>query len=183
MGRKEAVEGGTGQLSCSCPAQKSKNFVSRARTTPLRSVVLFPPKTKRTEPLPCREDRVACGRCRSAACPVVGGSAEGPNAQGGCDRSRVKTREKEKQYSFLTDTCHSRLGVPRSSCSKSTADRQPSPPGCPQSDSPSAPPALRRRLVDVLPPPVARDARPDDRPPRWEEGGTPLPRFRGASQP
>jgi hypothetical protein len=27
-------------LSCSCPAAKSKNFVSRARTTPLRSVVL-----------------------------------------------------------------------------------------------------------------------------------------------
>jgi hypothetical protein len=106
LGRKEPVEGGTGQLSCSCPAQKSKNFVSRARTTPLRSVVLFPPKTKRTEPLPCREDRVACGRCRSAACPVVGGSAEDPNAQGGCDKSRVKTKKKEKQNDFLTKNCH-----------------------------------------------------------------------------
>ena len=30
----------TGQLSCSCPIQKSKNFVFRARTTSLRSVVL-----------------------------------------------------------------------------------------------------------------------------------------------
>ena len=30
----------TGHLSCSCPAAKSKNFVSRARTTALRSVVL-----------------------------------------------------------------------------------------------------------------------------------------------
>ena len=29
-----------GTLSCSCPTQKRKNFVSRARTTPLRSVVL-----------------------------------------------------------------------------------------------------------------------------------------------
>lgn len=27
-------------LSCACPTQKSKNFVSKARTTPLRSVVL-----------------------------------------------------------------------------------------------------------------------------------------------
>ena len=29
-----------GTLSCSCPAQKSKNFVSRERNTPLRSVFL-----------------------------------------------------------------------------------------------------------------------------------------------
>jgi hypothetical protein len=29
----------TGQLSCSCPSQKSKNFVFRARTTSLRFVV------------------------------------------------------------------------------------------------------------------------------------------------
>ena len=36
----------TGQLSCFCPAQKSKNFVSRARTTPLRSVVLSRPTTQ-----------------------------------------------------------------------------------------------------------------------------------------
>ena len=33
----------TGQLSCLCPTQKSKNFVSRARTTPLRFVVLSRP--------------------------------------------------------------------------------------------------------------------------------------------
>src|ERR1035437_6958633 len=48
------AEGGNDKtLSCPCLVSKRKNFVSRARTTPLRSVVLFPPKTKRTKPLPC----------------------------------------------------------------------------------------------------------------------------------
>src|ERR1035438_8743666 len=130
------------QAQDKCPvlvlSRSAKTSFPGARTTPLRSVFLFPPKTKRTEPLPCREVRVACGRCRSAACAVVGGSAEGPNAQGGCDKSRVKTKKKEKQNDFLTKNCHSRLGIPRSSCSKSTANRQPSPPGYPQSDSSSA---------------------------------------------
>jgi hypothetical protein len=40
-GRGERGAGGCDRtLSCSCPAAKSKNFVSRARTTALRSVVL-----------------------------------------------------------------------------------------------------------------------------------------------
>src|ERR1019366_6661417 len=34
-------------LSCSCPAQKRKNFVSRARTTSLRSVVLSAQKLQK----------------------------------------------------------------------------------------------------------------------------------------
>jgi hypothetical protein len=89
-----------------------------------------------------------------------GGSAEGTNAQAGCDKSRVKTKKKEKQNDFLTDTCHSRLGGPRSTCSKSTADRQHSPPGCPLNPIRQAPPpASRRRPVDALPPLVGRDAR------------------------
>ena len=47
--RKEPVEGGNdGTLSCSCPVQKRKNFVSRAPATPLRCVALSRPKPKRT---------------------------------------------------------------------------------------------------------------------------------------
>src|ERR1039458_9193932 len=33
-----------------------------------------------------------------------------PKRPGGCDKSRGKTKKKEKQNDFLTDTCHSRLG-------------------------------------------------------------------------
>src|ERR1035441_7967821 len=122
----------------------------------------------------CWVDRVACGRRQSAACPVVGGPAEGASAQAGCDRSRVKTKKKEKQNDFLTETCHSRLGVPRSSLLQ-VHQRPPTtilPAGRPLNPSRQAPPpASRRRLVGALPPPVIRDARQAGRPPRLAEGG------------
>ena len=60
----------------------------------------------------------------AAGLPPARWWADPPKAQtprGGCDKLRVKTKKKEKQNDFLTDTCHSRLGVPRSSCSKSTS--------------------------------------------------------------
>jgi hypothetical protein len=45
--RTEPVETPTpGQVSCSCPVQKRKNFVSRARATPLRCVALSRPNPK-----------------------------------------------------------------------------------------------------------------------------------------
>lgn len=58
-GRKEPVEGSNDRtLSRSCPVQKRKNFVSRVRTTPLRSVVLSAQeKAKHNQTVPCRPHR------------------------------------------------------------------------------------------------------------------------------
>ena len=79
-----------GTPSRSCPAQKRKNFVSRARTTSLRSVVLSRPKPKRTRPCraaPTGDDRApgrlgpppVCrlpGRWRSRRCPARSASTQ-----------------------------------------------------------------------------------------------------------
>jgi hypothetical protein len=65
-------------LSRPCPAQKRKNFVSRARTTPLRSVVLSAQNPKGPDYAPPRQRRgllrVALGRHRSLAESPVPGS-------------------------------------------------------------------------------------------------------------
>src|ERR1035437_6609979 len=66
-----------------CPVlvrpRRAKTSFPEARTTPLRSVVLSAPKIQKYSAMTCREHRAACGLCRSAACPVVGGDP--PKAQ------------------------------------------------------------------------------------------------------
>ena len=72
---------GNKTLSCSCLVSKRKNFVSRARTTPLRSVVLFRLGIRsylgqfpRRQRACCRSRDQKTGPCRN--CPRVDFGAE-----------------------------------------------------------------------------------------------------------
>ena len=175
-------------LFLSAPEAQKLRFQGRG---PLRYASWStPPKPRKTRPC-CLPPAGNPGWCVLPSQCFAGHCVRGLRGGGGpayapacCDKSRVKTREKEKQYSFLTNNCHNRQESLGRTVSTSTGDTPASNSLAGRPLNPirqGPPPASRRRLSGAPPPPAVRDARQAGTPRRWEEGGKRRARLRGAS--